>query len=117
MTCTERKKKCSPHQPTGCWIRSEKRLAIYLRDEFRCVYCGANMHGAAPADLTLDHVRPKSRGGSNEASNLVTACKSCNCARQDGAIDRHTRKTIRRQTRRQLGRYLRLAKNLIAEDR
>ena len=68
-------------QAQGCWIRPEKRLAIYLRDGFTCVYCEKNLHGAAPQDITLDHVLPRSMGGSNESSNLITACKRCNCAR------------------------------------
>lgn len=84
-------------QPKGRWIRTEKRLAIYLRDGFGCVYCGKSLRGAAPSNVTLDHLLPKSAGGSNDATNLVTACKSCNCSRQDkpwadyatgGAVDR-----------------------------
>ena len=31
--------------------------------------------------LTLDHVKCYCRGGSNDASNLVTACKRCNSSR------------------------------------
>jgi hypothetical protein len=34
-------------------------------------------------DLTLDHITPKSRGGSNLPSNLVTACKPCNQRKAD----------------------------------
>jgi len=61
------------------WIRQEKRLAIYLRDGCACAYCGAAVETGA--QLTLDHLRPVSKGGSNEAQNLVTACVSCNSAR------------------------------------
>ena len=70
-------------QPKGRWIRPEKRLAIYVRDSFRCLYCGADLRHAAPADVTLDHLLPRSTGGSNEADNLVTACRACNSSRQD----------------------------------
>jgi hypothetical protein len=38
----------------------------------RCAYCGSNH------DLTLDHVKPKVRGGRDDASNLVPACRICN---------------------------------------
>jgi 5-methylcytosine-specific restriction endonuclease McrA len=61
------------------WIRQEKRLAIYLRDGCACVWCGAKVEEGA--QLTLDHVRCHSAGGSNAASNLVTACKRCNDSR------------------------------------
>lgn len=61
------------------WIRQEKRLAIYLRDGMACVYCGAAVEDGAT--LTLDHVHPVSRGGSNDATNLVTCCSRCNSSR------------------------------------
>ena len=48
------------------------RPRIYKRDHYQCVYCGSNK------DLTLDHVVPKSRGGGNEWTNLVTSCFKCN---------------------------------------
>lgn len=70
-------------QPQGRWIRVEKRLAIYIRDGFSCAYCGQSLKSAAPADVTLDHLLPRSAGGSNDATNLVTACRSCNSSRQD----------------------------------
>lgn len=59
------------------WIRPAKRLAIYARDGFACAYCGAEDR------LSLDHVRPSSLGGGNQATNLVTACIPCNSARRD----------------------------------
>ena len=67
------------------WIRPEKRLAIYLRDEFRCAYCNGNLHAARPDQVTLDHLQPRFFGGNNDHTNLVTACRSCNSKR--GAID------------------------------
>lgn len=66
-----------------CWIRPEKRLAIYLRDCFTCLYCGRDLHDATPTELSLDHLTPQSQGGSHHESNLVTACFTCNSRRQD----------------------------------
>lgn len=48
------------------------RTRIYKRDNHECVYCGSKKQ------LTLDHVIPKSRGGRNEWTNLVTCCFKCN---------------------------------------
>ena len=48
------------------------RPRIYKRDNYECVYCGSKK------DLTLDHVVPKSRGGGNDWTNLVTSCFKCN---------------------------------------
>ncbi len=39
-----------------------------------CHYCGGRAQGA-------DHVTPKSRGGTDEPSNLVPACTSCNSSK------------------------------------
>lgn len=66
------------------WIRPVKRLAIYARDGFACVYCGSAMESGAR--LTLDHVVPCLLGGNNEAGNLVTACLACNSAKQARSI-------------------------------
>ena len=107
-------------RPSGQWIRSDLRLAIYLRDEFHCVYCGHNLHGAEPTEITLDHVRPWSAGGSNDPDNLVTACRHCNCSRGAKRLsayaDDHTRRAVRRQTARKIDKYRRLAKSIIAGE-
>lgn len=63
------------------WIRDEKRLAIHMRDAFMCMYCGRDMRSCEPNELTLDHLIPRSEGGGNDATNLVTACKRCNSSR------------------------------------
>ncbi|HEX6042951.1 MAG TPA: HNH endonuclease [Pyrinomonadaceae bacterium] len=52
-----------------------KRTRIYMRDKFRCQYCGAKK---AASELTLDHILPRSRGGDNSPTNVVTACVQCN---------------------------------------
>ena len=52
-----------------------KRMRIYMRDKFRCQYCGEKK---AAGELTLDHILPRSRGGDNSPVNIVTACVPCN---------------------------------------
>jgi 5-methylcytosine-specific restriction endonuclease McrA len=110
----------SKHQPTGQWIRPEKRLAIYLRDRFTCSYCLSDLTTAAPRDITLDHVIPRAAGGSNEPKNLITACVHCNCARKSSPVSAFAndsaRREIRNRTRRTITRYITLAKALITGD-
>jgi CRISPR/Cas system Type II protein with McrA/HNH and RuvC-like nuclease domain len=48
------------------------RNRVFKRDGNQCVYCGSKK------ELTIDHVIPKSRGGTNEWTNLVTCCSKCN---------------------------------------
>ena len=67
------------------WIRDARRLAIYLRDGLACCYCGATIEDGAR--LTLDHVTPLSRRGTNKESNLVTACLSCNSSRGNRKVE------------------------------
>ena len=104
------------------WITNEKRLAINLRDDMTCMYCLRKLTAAAPGDITLDHIvcRSDSKGIAklkhyvNHESNLVTACRSCNSSRGDLPIRRfaspETMQHIRRNIRRSLKPYLKLAK-------
>jgi 5-methylcytosine-specific restriction endonuclease McrA len=59
---------------------SMKRLRIYMRDKFRCQYCGEKKKAG---ELTLDHILPRSRGGDNSPVNVVTACVACNNRKAD----------------------------------
>ena len=52
------------------------RRAILDRDRHSCVYCGLR------AD-TIDHVRPRSRGGEHTWINVVAACARCNHRKGD----------------------------------
>lgn len=57
-----------------------KRKRIYVRDNFHCGYCGDKFQ---ERELTLDHIKPKARGGKNEPENLVTCCFRCNQRKKD----------------------------------
>lgn len=102
----------------GCVIRKDLRLAIYLRDDFRCLYCLADLRNVDPSGISLDHIVTQSDGGGNSPDNLVTACRKCNCTRQDKPISRfagiEARKHIRRNLRRSIAKYRTMAKAIIA---
>lgn len=51
------------------------RHNIYLRDENTCQYCGRRF---VRAELNLDHVVPRSQGGSTSWENIVCSCIPCN---------------------------------------
>ncbi len=114
---TERKLAASQHQYTGMWIRPDKRLAIYLRDRFRCLVCGANLHHAPANWITLDHIAAQSEVKDNTEGNLFTCCKGCNCSRQDKPLDEAVGGAalgrIRRQVKISLTPYRVLARALI----
>ena len=52
---------------------------LFARDRYACQYCRRPSHELKPREsLTRDHLVPLSRGGTNEWTNVVTACSSCN---------------------------------------
>lgn len=48
---------------------------------YRCRYCGIHKSETNEGWLEADHAIPLSRGGTNWISNIVPACKSCNCSK------------------------------------
>lgn len=87
---TARERHCRRRGRTSSWIRPVKRLAIYLRDDFQCQYCGRKLNDAPAREVTLDHLEcqvdhptgklPNGHSVHDE-SNLVTACLACNSGR------------------------------------
>lgn len=59
-------------------IPERVRLYVLKRDNNRCRYCG---RGPAEDVLEIDHIHPVSLGGTNQVSNLATACRTCNRAK------------------------------------
>lgn len=51
------------------------RRTVMARDQYTCQYCGGT---PARAELTIDHVLPRSRGGVTDWDNVVVACRTCN---------------------------------------
>ncbi len=51
------------------------RRNVFLRDEHRCQYCGRRF---SVQRLSIDHVMPSSRGGTDTWENVVCACLTCN---------------------------------------
>ncbi len=67
-------------------ISRRVRFEILRRDGHTCRYCGA----AAPdVPLTVDHVIPRALGGSDDPTNLVTACQPCNAGKSSTSPDEH----------------------------
>lgn len=79
------------------------RRSIMARDQYTCQYCGAT---PLRADLTLDHVLPRSRGGRTEWENVVVACRVCN-QKKGSRTPREAQMSLARPPRRP--RYVALA--------
>jgi predicted nucleic acid-binding Zn ribbon protein len=73
------------------------RFEVFMRDQFRCRYCGRSPLDDPRIVLVTDHMVPKSEGGNAELSNLVTSCFECNLGKRDVLLDeRVVRKLLAR---------------------
>lgn len=66
------------------------RSMIYRRDGNKCQYCGSTK------GLTIDHVIPKSRGGTDSWENMVIACSHCNTKKGDRFLEQTGMKLSRK---------------------
>jgi len=60
------------------------RKGIYERDNHTCYICGENY---GEGKLSVDHVKPLSKGGQSTWENLVTCCKKCNGLKGDKTLE------------------------------
>jgi hypothetical protein len=68
----------SAHAPSARhadYVPPLSNRTLFQRDDHLCLYCGGRF---SDRQLSRDHVRPLSQGGSNQWSNVVTACVRCN---------------------------------------
>ena len=61
-------------------IGNEELLAMWRKINTECSFCGST------EDLTVDHIIPVSRGGTNDLENLQPLCRSCNSYKKDRLI-------------------------------
>jgi 5-methylcytosine-specific restriction endonuclease McrA len=64
--------------PRDAHRRKITRRAVFARDRWTCQYCGSERHS-----LTVDHVIPRSKGGSSTWENIVACCAPCNKRKGD----------------------------------
>lgn len=70
-------------------LRKPTKSMIYLRDGNKCQYCSSTKN------LTIDHVIPKSRGGTDDWSNLVISCSSCNTKKANRHLEQTGMKLLK----------------------
>jgi hypothetical protein len=58
------------------WLRQ----SVFERDNFTCRYCGRQQRELSEP-LHCDHIVPRSKGGSDNLTNLATACRNCNLSK------------------------------------
>jgi len=68
----ERKKDESEDESQSRYIPSNVKLAVWRRDQGKCVECGSK------EKIEYDHIIPNSKGGSNTERNIQLLCEKCN---------------------------------------
>jgi hypothetical protein len=63
------------------FVKAGIRWQVFERDDFKCVACGKSAHDGAI--LHVDHIMPKSKGGSNSMENYQTLCHLCNIGKSN----------------------------------
>ena len=93
----------------GRFLRHEvkfNRRNIYGRDQNRCQYCGKKF---STAELSLDHIVPRSRGGPTTWENIVCACLKCNVRKGGRTPNQAQMKLIRQPAKPAFSPVVRLA--------
>jgi len=72
------------NRPNSRNIGDSLRFDVLKRSNFRCVYCGRDSKGTA---LEIDHIKPFSKGGTNELNNLQAVCARCNRGKSNKPVE------------------------------
>jgi 5-methylcytosine-specific restriction enzyme A len=78
-----------PRKTDRIRIPPEVKQYLLERNNYQCQSCGKV---AQDTKLTIDHITPLAKGGSNDISNLQILCRSCNSRKKhsfDSRFDRH----------------------------
>jgi 5-methylcytosine-specific restriction endonuclease McrA len=78
--------------PRDTHRRKITRRAVFARDDWTCQYCGSR------SNLTVDHVVPRSKGGTSNWENIVASCAPCN-RRKGNALPHHAGMRLLKQPR------------------
>src|SRR5207302_5003876 len=78
--------------PRDAHRRKITRRAVFARDSWTCQYCGSR------SNLTVDHVVPRSKGGTSSWDNIVASCAPCN-RRKGNSLPRQVGMKLLKQPR------------------
>ena len=80
-------------------MKRSRRWRVLDRDNYTCQYCGRSAPAVA---LEVDHIEPRSWGGSDGIENLITSCWDCNQGKKaqdslDGLVGKDWIASLRRE--------------------
>jgi 5-methylcytosine-specific restriction endonuclease McrA len=59
------------------------RMRVIKRDGKTCAYCNKKL---TRSQISVDHITPVSKGGTNDLSNLAISCRECNSSKSGKMI-------------------------------
>jgi hypothetical protein len=76
-------------------MSNQFKQVVRVRAQYLCEYCHSSERLSA-SRFTVDHITPRSLGGSDELNNLALACRRCNERRYNfvAGIDPETQETV-----------------------
>ena len=66
-------------------ISKKLRFEVFKRDGFACQYCGRT---PPVVMLEVDHIMPRSEGGTDDINNLITSCFDCNRGKSNTKLEK-----------------------------
>ena len=69
----------------------QKREILLETYGYKCAYCGCKL---TIDNSTVDHIKPRIKGGTDAWENLLPACKHCNNLKTDLSIDDYKQSII-----------------------
>lgn len=61
-------------------LSKSTKIKVFKRDGYKCLLCHTKKH------LTIDHILPRSMGGSNHIDNLQTLCEYHNKTKGNNSV-------------------------------
>lgn len=93
-------------------VRKSIRFEVFKRDSFTCQYCGRQ---TPQTILEIDHIIPKSKGGTDDINNLITSCFDCN--RGKGAVPLSVLKIAHDTRKKEIERFKEKQKQIEAYEK
>ena len=85
----------------GTLAGTEVREYLLLKWSYRCAYC--HQEATSTNRWEIDHIRPRSRGGSDRPANLALSCHTCNQAKGDRTAEEFGHPEVQAQAKTPLG--------------